>query len=249
MLKMENRAQPNGFSSSETQRAWIENELEEEMKTQPPATWASLILFVCACGVCAQGTFQNLDFENGTFIPIAGDPFGRVQFGPALPGWTGYVGSEQQTAVLHNNVYLGGGSGISLMGPDYPAQNLFHGHYFLIFQGALPDGVPPAAIAQTGVIPESAKSVRFFASEPFSLTFGGQHVPLYVLGGSIGSYFIYGGDISRFANQTGELRISGSGYLDYIQFSSQPIPEPNAVALFLLGSACWFMWRRRRRWT
>jgi hypothetical protein len=211
---------------------------------------ANLVFLACACAVCAQGTFQNLDFENGTFIPISDDPFGRVQFGPALPGWTGYVGSEQQTAVLHNNVYTGGGSGISLMGPDYPALNLFHGHYFLILQGAASlDGVIPAAIAQTGVIPGSAKSVRFFASEPFSLTFAGQHVPLYVLGGNIGSYFIYGGDISGFANQTGELRISGSGYLDYIQFSSQPIPEPNSVALLIMGSAFCLVWLRRRLWT
>lgn len=42
----------------------------------------------------AQGTFQNLDFENGSFIPIPGDPYGSVEFDSAMPGWTGYIGAN-----------------------------------------------------------------------------------------------------------------------------------------------------------
>ena len=45
------------------------------------------------------------------------------------------------------------------------------------------------------------------------------------------------GNISMFAGQTGELRLgSDGGVVDNIQFSLEPIPEPSAFALFVLGS-------------
>jgi hypothetical protein len=58
------------------------------------------------------------------------------------------------------------------------------------------------------------------------------------------SYILYGGDISRFAGQSGELIIStemGPAHLadnlllDSITFSPQAIPEPNVLALFATG--------------
>jgi hypothetical protein len=197
----------------------------------------------------AQGTFQNLDFESATIVFVPGDPNQQIEFGPALPGWTGYVGTSQLTAVLYNDLFLSGGGGISLWGPNYPSPNLFHGQYFVTLQGAFPDGVPPAAITQMGRIPSSAQSLTFYARASLQVTFAGQALPLHVLGGSLGTYYVYGVDVGPFAGQTGELRFSGSGSLDYIQFSSQPIPEPNAITLFLTGSAFWFAWRRRRLWT
>ena len=42
----------------------------------------------------AQGAFQNLDFEDGVFVSIPGDPYGNVQWAPAMPGWTGYLGEN-----------------------------------------------------------------------------------------------------------------------------------------------------------
>jgi hypothetical protein len=198
----------------------------------------------------AQGTFQNLDFENGTFIPIPGDPFGRVQFGAALPGWTGYIGTQQIDWVLYNNLFLSD-PGIAIWGPDQPQPSLFHGRYYVVLQNAFPptpDTGP--ALAQIGTIPQAARTIQFLlAFGGVSVSFAGQQIPLSVLGNSPTGYSIFGGDITAFAGQTGELRFQGVGYLDYIQFSSQPIPEPNAVALFLLGSACWFAWMQMRRWT
>ena len=41
--------------------------------------------------------------------------------------------------------------------------------------------------------------------------------------------------MSAFRGQTGELRFFGADYLDFIQFSEQPIPEPSVFGLFALG--------------
>jgi hypothetical protein len=61
-------------------------------------------------------------------------------------------------------------------------------------------------------------------------------------GGEPSSYYHeWGVDISGFAGQVGELRFSigpgtaGSSFLDFIQFSTQPIPEPSALAMIGLG--------------
>ena len=47
----------------------------------------------------------------------------------------------------------------------------------------------------------------------------------------------FGGDISSFAGQSGELRFQGGGWLDDIQFSTQPVPEPSRLAFVALGLA------------
>jgi hypothetical protein len=52
-------------------------------------------------GSTLAAPFQNLGFESATFFSIPGDPHERVQFAPALPGWTGYVGGVPQTLSLH----------------------------------------------------------------------------------------------------------------------------------------------------
>ncbi len=41
----------------------------------------------------AQPAFQNLDFESVVLVPVPGDQFRRVEFGPAVPGWTGFIGN------------------------------------------------------------------------------------------------------------------------------------------------------------
>ncbi|MCW5553121.1 MAG: hypothetical protein KIS67_13295 [Verrucomicrobiae bacterium] len=193
--------------------------------------------------VCGQGTFQNLDFENGSLIPIPGDPFGRVQFSPAMPGWTGYVGTNQIDWILHNNLFLGT-AGIAIWGPDQPP-DFFNGQYYVVLQNPLgvPTDVP--AISQTGSIPPTALSLRFLTADAFavgfSVSFAGQQIPLSYIGQNNQFTYIWGGDISAFAGQAGELRFRGSGYLDSIQFSHEPIPEPTVLGMFAFGALllCW----------
>jgi hypothetical protein len=91
------------------------------------------------------------------------------------------------------------------------------------------------------------------------VTFGGQTIPTVQIGiQPIGStrYLILGGDISSFAGQTGELRFTAPvtllsfniPYLDNIQFSIEPIPEPGTLGLFALGALLlgWRPWRRKK---
>src|SRR5580765_3063044 len=49
-----------------------------------------------------QTTFKNLGFEVGVPVPIPDDPLGRVYAHGALPHWTAFIGTEEQTAVFFN---------------------------------------------------------------------------------------------------------------------------------------------------
>src|SRR5439155_23129084 len=95
-------------------------------------TLLSAVVLSClnAADLGAQGTFQNLDFENGTFILIPGDPFGRVEFSAAMPGWTGYLGTNRIDWIFHNNRFIDTAD-IAIFGPDYPAPAIFEGHYYV----------------------------------------------------------------------------------------------------------------------
>ena len=62
--------------------------------------------------------------------------------------------------------------------------------------------------------------------------FGPQWFPSQIFQGS---YTVFGGDISSFANQAGELLFQGGGLLDAVQFSNVPIPEPSVFGLSSLG--------------
>ena len=219
------------------------------MNSKPrPLVAFTLLAVLMNAHVLAQGTFQNLDFEAATLIPIPGDPFGRVEFAPAFPGWVGYVGTNLQIVADHNNRSLSE-PGIAIMGPDFPAPSLFQGHYYARLYTA-PGVLVAPALAQTGLIPSAARSIRFLGGAqdvPF-LSFASQSIPLSVLG-STSTYTIWGGDISSFAGQTGELRFQGSRTFDNISFSDQPIPEPSTFGLFGLGALVlgWrFAWRRKQ---
>jgi hypothetical protein len=183
-----------------------------------------------------QGTFQNLDFESATLVPIPGDPYGRVEFAPAFPGWTGYIGTNVQTVADYNSRSLSE-PGIAIMDTDYPSAGLFQGKYYARLYLSYPGPPISAALAQSGTVPPSAQSIRFYASSfdvPF-VSFAGQAIPVLALQ-STSTYTVFGGDISAFAGQMGELKFQGSLTFDNIFFSNEPIPEPSAVGLFGLGA-------------
>lgn len=188
----------------------------------------------------AQGTFRNLDFESAQ---VSGYAPGFIPITNALPGWTGYIVYNEALEfeydqVIYNSVSLGAAA-ITLQGPG-SSLPILRGSYTVFLQPQFGRGFPVPAIAQSGTIPASAQSLRFYALggavyPPTFLTFAGQQIPVSVLN-TTPNYSIYGGDVTAFANQSGELRFTGGGYLDNIFFSSQPIPEPSALALFGLGA-------------
>lgn len=213
-----------------------------------------------------QGTFQNLDFESPMlpFVPVD-TTYGFVAASNSLPGWTVYVGTNQQDRVLLNNYFLGTAV-VDLLGPGWTdGPSVIEGAYSVVLQaGRGPDGNPlnhvSAAIAQTSLIPLSAMTILFKAkpvlggpATQFGVSIAGQDISLVPLQTS-GDYTLYGGDISAFAGLTRELRISAiptpayqfsSVMVDSIMFSNLAIPEPSTICLFGLG-ALLLGWRFRR---
>src|SRR5436190_4030066 len=72
---------------------------------------SALILLLAVSSSLAQGTFQNLDFESATIVPIPGDYLQRVEFTSAFPGRTIAGGLS---GVLYNRIYLDS-TGISII--------------------------------------------------------------------------------------------------------------------------------------
>lgn len=190
-------------------------------------------------------SFTNLDFESATLIPSAGDWWGWVQFGPALPGWTGYFGTDV-ARVANYDLECMDSWGISILDASctnclWPAGAVLHGRYCVLLQSGetVSTNVERGtAIAQTGTVPSNAKSILFNAG-PFPLpsgititnlvvTFDGTQVAFdveAVIGGSesSGYYGRVAGNISPFAGRTGELRFTAP--------CLPPVPNWNNVFL------------------
>lgn len=207
----------------------------------------SLLLYLsCASTLFAQA-FQNLDFEDANLSPIPeGQYGGLVPITNAVPYWTGYFNTKQVSQVLQNNFTLGAPS-IDILGPNWGSSSIIQGQYTLVLQSGTDDHpdftnvLYNAAVGQVGVIPVNSKSILMKVSGAnFSVSFAGQVIPVSILG-SGPNYTLYGGDVSAFGGQLGELRLSsaflpgdpysGGGAIDDISFSTQAIPEPSTLAL------------------
>jgi len=204
--------------------------------------------------------FQNLGFESATIVPI--DDW-SVQWNPAMPGWTGSVrGGNQVSSLFHRDTCLSSCTGIFII--DQPTIRAMGGHlirplagqYSVMLEAGLGFAhAPPydASIAQTGVIPLDAQSLRFVGlfggTAPPVVSLGGQALSLHTFAGP--GFTLYAADVSAFAGQTAELRFTvttdhasaqqgrGSAWLlDAISFSAVPVPEPSVVFLLLMIGGC-----------
>lgn len=213
--------------------------------------------FVPFCGR-AQAFFQDLNFESATLIPIAGDPYGSVDFAPAFPGWTGYVGGVQETSALYDNEFLdSSGIGIHDQWSSFGAR--IEGSFTAVLQAGISlfTGTPAdTTLSQTGLVPPGTQSLLFkaqlnFGSETLAVTLGGQPLTLIPLQDN-SNYILYGADIHTQAGRRAQLSFTvlaenphvnnNTVYLDSIQFSPQPVPEPNELGLCVLGLLI-FGWR------
>jgi hypothetical protein len=199
--------------------------------------WCIGVLLGRFCG-SAQGTFQNLDFEQANIIYLSpASPF--IASSNAFPGWTVYANGSPQLIVSHDQVYPPAVAGI---GENIPpvAHQVLDGKFSAILGGLGLTGGQTASIGQSGVVPADAKSLRFLEDEPFSVFFAGHSIPLQDLGNGPNSSTILGADISAYAGQYGQLvfqaGIGGVYLLDDITFSTQPIPEPGALSILCLGA-------------
>jgi len=209
----------------------------------------SLVLLLAALSAHAQGTFQNLDFESANPMYIPNDnPY--VTAASAFPDWAVTIGGAQQTQVTYNAPSTGA-TWVSLVGQGFGA---IDGNYSALLQGGVT--ASDASLSQAGLIPASAQSLLFEANGvgPLEVLIGGQSVP-YSAVGSGPNYTLYSANISAWAGDTEQLTFSalegggGSYYwhLDDISFSPTATPEPNTLALIVMGGAAFAVrqWRKR----
>ncbi len=237
----------------------------------------TLFLLLAASSALAQGAFQNLDFESANLPFIPPGQYGSdVAPSNAFPGWT--VDTAQ---VLQNNFTLGVPS-VDIFGPcgtigtsEAPVIDEFYSA--LLVSGYLPDTPSPirsSSLSQIGQVPATAHSIQLkVIGDPahFTVSLAGQVVPLTQIGTGAdyvythvfcgGDYYVgptytlYGADVSQFAGQTVELKITEVGtadsiynraLFDDIQFSPSTIPEPNVLTLSALGAVL-LTWRFLRQ--
>ena len=217
-------------------------------------------LLLVSLSAFSQG-FINLNFEQAQFLKDAGGayPF-SVYASNAIPGWTPYASGIPQVDVWSNGLSLGSAA-VSIEGTNSGFPSI-QGKFFILLQG---EGVNfggnsfitnSAAIGQTGQLPMTAQSLIFWGQSSsvggpntgIQITFNGQMLPFAALG-STANYNIYGADISAYAGQTGQLLFTApyntSGYIDNIQFSTTPVPEPGELALAFVGGLL-LVWRRQK---
>jgi hypothetical protein len=204
--------------------------------------------------VRAQGTFQNLNFESATLPVIpSGQYGGPVSILSGIPRWKGYMGNNQVTQVLHNNMTLGSSS-IDILGPNFTYGNIapIDGNYSVLLQpGASSSGFADASIAENGTIPSDTSYLQFKAwvQTSLSVSFNGHDLTLVPIS-TTSSYVLYSADLSSFAGQTGELRFTAPFYssgannvlLDSISFA---VPEPSVFVLGAMGVGCLLWWKRK----
>lgn len=121
---------------------------------------ALLSLFFGTLFLQAQGNFVNLGFESANLTPTPPGGFGGfVPISEGLPGWSGFLGTDQRSSVWHNNLTLGGAN-ISILGPQWTPTSIIEGSYTVVLQaGLLSSTFVDASISQTGLIPIGSQSI------------------------------------------------------------------------------------------
>jgi hypothetical protein len=210
-----------------------------------------------AAAPAQPAAFQNLGFESATLVQVSDF---QVLFGPAFPGWNGFVGGIQQTQALYNTIYLNT-SGISILDNTSPYGLIEGGHTAVVQAGDLFGTGDPAdaTLRQTGFVPVGVHSLLFKARAfgDFSVTLGGEGLQLTTLGTGV-NYTLYGANISRWAAHNAELDFTvfpqqpdvhdNYLFLDSIEFSTDVVPEPTvaelcAVGGLLIGLIAWLKGR------
>lgn len=206
-----------------------------------------------------QGTFVNLNFESANLpVLFPGQQGGLVPVTNALPGWQAFLGTDPQSTVWYNTPTISSDAVIWIVGPNFQFWNPIEGNFTVaLAAGSGGTGFLSASLSQTGLVPSTTKSLQakiVTGPEDFVFSLGGVAIPMYALSISP-DYTLYGGEVSAFAGQTAELRITAPSMpsdpfygfrLDSIVFSPNQVPEPSTVGLLLFG-ALFLGWRFLRR--
>jgi hypothetical protein len=213
------------------------------------------ILAWAAFSAQAQGTFQNLDFEQANPV-MTTDPsspfyFYGVTVASALPGWNVDINNIPQDSIFPNALPPDLAA-VSLLGPNPSGQTfgIISGNYSALVESGFLTGTTTgvsASIWQLGVIPATTQSMEFKAwplsPTDFTVSFNGNILTPIALG-SGPNYTLYGVNIAPYAGELGGLRFtvpfaapSGNELgLDDIAFSpNSVVPEPSILALGAIG--------------
>jgi hypothetical protein len=239
---------------------WLEMRAKISAMKRIVAICAALLLLLGVQPSFGQ-VFWNFNFESA-YIPSGTQSSSFLPISYALPGWSGSVGTNPATQVLYNDL-TGGTAEICLLGlnGDYFSNSVIAGQYTVVLQTgeATTSTAVSASIAQTGLVPIGSLSLQFWAvTDPADLavTFDGQNIPIVPLTPGPSYYELqeYGGDISQYAGQVGQLQFSAEPndfpfanvYLDSIIFSTSPVPEPGTCGLILCGAVLFGLKRGRK---
>lgn len=222
-------------------------------------TSGNILCLLCpalALGQTATGQgFVNLNFEQARITPTPVGQYGPMPVDPAqaFPGWTmGHDGTYHGNFTLYNNLTLGSVAQV-LVGPSYP--NAIHfeplqGSYSALLQFGPDPELGSPELSQTGLVPATARSIRFLADPSLNhavVTLNGVNIPLFDMGGNW-----LAGDVSAFAGRQAELKFStpsyhgGWLYFDDVRFSPLVVPEPATLVLTSLGGSALVAAARRR---
>ncbi|CAN5442507.1 hypothetical protein BH09PLA1_BH09PLA1_10820 [soil metagenome] len=214
------------------------------------ACFAYVLIVLLSTHRVLAAPFVNLDFEQATVVHTDPNFPPAIDAAAAFPGWIARVGDSIRTNVTYN--YRGGGQAvISLY--DRPASDigfpLLQGQYMAVLISDSAFG-SSASLAQTGDVPAGTRSITFLGEAGRgapSLLINGTAISTVNLTGNngLGQPAKFGADLTPFAGQTVELRLSSISQhaIDDFSFSTTPIPEPQ---LAILGLAVALVTRRRR---
>lgn len=213
----------------------------------------ALYSLIAVSGANAQ-SFINLGFEQGNLVP-APESF-QVVADAALPGWrvehwTPLEGYFRPYYVGYNAYALG--SAVAILHDRQSAHAaVLGGNHSLELQQAWPYRVSPS-ISQTASLPSWAYSLQYKTDvlshggsgvSDFEVTFDGQSLSRSLLE-STTTYAIWAVDLAPVLGEYGELKFTGWGVLDDIQFSPLEVPEPAAWTILLLGGGVITRFRKR----
>jgi hypothetical protein len=230
------------------------------MNTHAPIVSLLICMSYVNC-VRAQGTFQDLDFEEAT---VSGyQPVSVVPTTAAFPGWevysTGAGGTTPLSSVWYDGVSLGGAA-VSII-DNYPPFGLspLDGNYSaFLFGGGPEQNLSSVSISQTGTVPPGTLSIQFdgnVSGAPFTVTLGNTTIDMVPLQSFV-HYDLWGGNIpASMAGQSETLTITepppigtvppSMFELDDITFSTTSvIPEPSPLALAGIGSILFALYRQ-----
>lgn len=194
-----------------------------------------LAAFTACLRLNAQGSFQNLSFEETLITP--GTPPGLVTTSQAIPGWNAFLDDTPLSEIWYNGGPLFTSS-VSLRGPS----SGIDGSYLMSLVSI---GTGDSSISQTAVLPAQARYLLLKTSLPgpgfsLSVSINDEIIAYQPLEST--DYALYSADISRFAGTSGTLAFTavrgsvgvGSFLLDSIEFSA--IPEPRATVFLVLAA-------------